>query len=531
MTLSWIRSILMKIARPVSTSDRRRQPKPSGYVPAVEFLGDRILPAVTAVFVPSTGVLTVLGDAANNAIDISRNAAGAILVNGGAIQVVGGAPTVGNTTTITVFGQSGDDTISLDEANGVLPKALLFGGAGNDLLTGGAGADQLFGQAGNDTLLGKGGDDLLFGGAGNDVLTGGVGTDQAYGQAGNDRMIWNPGDGNDLNEGGTGSDTVEVNGGNVAETFTVTPNGKRVRFDRTDPGPFSIDIGTSENLVLNAAGGDDTITASNGLATLISLTVDGGAGNDRITGGDGNDRLTGGDGNDVVNGGRGNDTVFLGAGDDTFVWNAGDGSDLVEGQDGIDTLQFNGADVNERITASANGSRLRVTRDVGTVVMDVNGTERVDLNARGGVDTITVGNLTSTGVTDVNVGLANTNGAGDTATDTVIVNGTAGNDALTVAGNANGIDVLGLAAKVHITGSEPADRLNLNMGAGDDAVEATGLAAGAIRLTVDGSDGDDVLTGSAGIDTLLGGAGDDVLVGGDGQDILDGGPGANLVIQ
>ena len=45
-------------------------------------------------------------------------------------------------------------------------------------------------------------------------------------------------------------------------------------------------------------GGDDVFTAGNGLANLIQLTVDGGAGNDTITGGDGNDTLLGGDGND-----------------------------------------------------------------------------------------------------------------------------------------------------------------------------------------------------------------------------------------
>ena len=50
-------------------------------------------------------------------------------------------------------------------------------------------------------------------------------------------MIWNPGEGTDLNEGGAGTDTVEVNGGNGAETFTVTANGTRVRFDRVSPGP------------------------------------------------------------------------------------------------------------------------------------------------------------------------------------------------------------------------------------------------------------------------------------------------------
>ena len=62
-------------------------------------------------------------------------------------------------------------------------------------------------------------------------------------------MIWNPGDDTDLNEGGDGTDTVEVNGGNGAEQFTATANGTRVRFDRVNPAPFSIDIGTSEKLV------------------------------------------------------------------------------------------------------------------------------------------------------------------------------------------------------------------------------------------------------------------------------------------
>ena len=67
--------------------------------------------------------------------------------------------------------------------------------------------------------------------------------------------------------------------------------------------------------------------------------------------------------------------------------------------------------------------------------------------------------------------------------------------------------------------------------AGDDVVEATGLAAGALKLIVRGGDGDDALFGSAGDDGMFGEAGDDVLVGGPGQDALDGGPGANIVIQ
>src|SRR6266699_2247483 len=327
--------------------------------------------AITSFF-PTAGLLSVFGDNLDDTIVMSRDAAGQILVNGGNIPITGGTPTVASTALIQVFGQGGNDAITLDESNGALPAAQLFGGAGNDVLTGGSGADLLFGGAGNDTLLGKGGVDQLFGGAGNDVLTGGDGDDQVFGEAGNDRMIWNPGDGTDLNEGGDGVDTVEVNGGNGAETFTVTPNGTRVRFDRTDPAPFSIDIGTSENLVVNANGGDDTFTAGNGLANLIQITVDGGAGNDTLTGGDGADVLLGGDGNDLITGGRGNDVALMGAGDDTFVWNPGDGSDVVEGQAGNDTMLFNGANASENIDLSANGSRLRFTRDVGNIVMDLN---------------------------------------------------------------------------------------------------------------------------------------------------------------
>src|SRR5947209_11572220 len=368
--------------------------------------------ATTATFIPGAGSLNVFGDSLNNNIVASRDAAGRILINGGAVAVAGGTGTVANTTVIQVFGQAGNDTIAVNETNGAMPAANLFGGDGNDTLTGGSGNDMLFGQAGNDILLGKGGNDLLFGGAGNDTLTGGAGDDQVFGQAGNDRMIWNPGDGSDLNEGGDGIDTVEVNGGNAAESFTATANGTRVRFDRVSPAPFSIDIGTSENLVVNMNGGDDTFTGSNGLATLIALTVDGGAGNDTITGGDGDDRLLGGDGNDLIVGGRGNDVLIGGAGDDTFTWNPGDGSDTIEGQAGSDTLLFNGANVAEKIDVSANGQRVRFTRDVAAITMDLNGVERINFNALGGADLITVNDLSGTAVTQVNVDLAAVAGSG-----------------------------------------------------------------------------------------------------------------------
>ena len=56
--------------------------------------------AVTATFNASTGLLSVIADSLNNAVTVSRNAAGTILVNGGAVVVQGGTPTVANTNVI-----------------------------------------------------------------------------------------------------------------------------------------------------------------------------------------------------------------------------------------------------------------------------------------------------------------------------------------------------------------------------------------------------------------------------------------------
>src|SRR5829696_10313966 len=118
--------------------------------------------AVTASF--SSPTLTVTGDALDNAVTVSRDLAGTILVNGGAVAVTGTTPTVANTTLIQISGLDGNDALTLSETNGALPASNQFGDAGNDTLTGGSGNDQLFGGVGNDTLLGRGGTDGLLGG-------------------------------------------------------------------------------------------------------------------------------------------------------------------------------------------------------------------------------------------------------------------------------------------------------------------------------------------------------------------------------
>jgi len=499
------------------TQVRRRS---ASSAPQLEPLESRTHLAAHAVFLRGPGLLAVFGDDSANDISVGRNAAGTIVVNGGAVHVFGGTPTVANTRFIRLFGFGGNDQLALDETGGALPKATLFGGAGDDVLTGGSGPDLVFGEAGNDFLIGKGGTDFLAGGAGGDTLTGGADNDQVFGQAGDDHLAWNPGDGSDVNEGGAGNDQVLVNGAVANEVFNAIPNGDRVRFNRTDPTPFSLDIGSVETLFLRTNAGDDTFTGANGLAPLIHLTIDGGVGNDTLTGSDGADDLLGRDGNDVIDGRGGNDLVLMGDGDDVFTWNPGDGSDTVDGQNGNDAMVFNGSNLAENIAVSANGTRARVSRDLGNIVMDVNGLERVDVNALGGADTVTVNDLSGTELTAVNTDVGP---AADGAADAVVVNGTDGNDTIDV--RINPVTVSGLHALVTVANAGFADSLTVNAGAGDDEVNAANAFAFGFKLIENGGAGNDTLVGSRGDDALNGGDGNDFFIGFRGSDTLAGGAG------
>jgi Ca2+-binding RTX toxin-like protein len=492
-------------------------------------------------------------------------------------------------TRITVDARRGDDAVRIQEGpGGVFTDAIpttLDGGDGNDTLAGGTGIETLVGGDGNDSIDGNRGNDAATLGAGDDtfVWDPGDGSDTVEGDDGADTMRFN-------GAGIAERIDLSANGGrlrfvrDIASITMDTDGVEQVDFNAlggadvvttndltgTDVTKVNVDLGVngagddaSDSVVVNGTAGDDRIAASGsagaasvtGLAATVNvvhaepandtlaifalggvdvvdasalaadaikLTIDGGAGNDR---------LVGGSGNDSIDGGTGADTAFMGPGDDTFVWDPGEGSDTVEGQAGTDTMRFNGAGVAEKVDLSANGGRLRFVRDIGTITMDTDDVERVDFNALGGIDAVTVNDLTGTDVTKVNVDLG-VNGAGDGAADTVLVNGTAGDDAIDVAGGAGAVNVTGLAAAVTITNAEPAnDTLTIDANAGDDVVIAAGLAATSVKLTVDGDDGDDVVVGSAGDDTLRGEAGDDTLIGGPGQDVLDGGPGNNVLLQ
>jgi Ca2+-binding RTX toxin-like protein len=283
---------------------------------------------------------------------------------------------------------------------------------------------------------------------------------------------------------GVGSDLVNINGSTNADIMTVTGNGIYARANATG---FTIPVDVTGSLALSVNGleGDDNISCSGSLAALnIPLRLDGGPGNDIIFGSNGPDTIFGGPGDDSINGGQGNDVIFMGDDNDTFNWNPGDASDIVEGQTGFDTMVFNGANINENISLSANGARLLFTRDVANIALDVDGVERVNFNALGGADHVTVNNLSGTSVTNVNLNLAANGGGGDSAADVIIVNGTAAADAITVAVNSGGVDVTGLPAVVRITGSEAAfDSLVVNGLGGVDTFTVGGNVSTLINVT------------------------------------------------
>jgi hypothetical protein len=136
-------------------------------------------------------------------------------------------------------------------------------------------------------------------------------------------------------------------------------------------------------------------------------------------------------------------------------------------------MTFNGSGGNEIMAATADGGRVLFTRNLGTIVMDLNGIEAIDVRALGGTDAITVDAMTGTDLARVDVDLAPALGGstGDGLADTVTVNGTKGNDSIAVDANGAAVQVGGLTPFVRVTHADPAsDTLVIDPVTGADNV-------------------------------------------------------------
>ena len=287
---------------------------------------------------------------------------------------------------------------------------------------------------------------------------------------------------------------LRVTGSPFADTIVLRisgtdPNQLQIDVNADGSADDTFDINSFASIVVDAGRGNDFVqldTANGAFTTARPTIVDGGSGDDTLLGGSGNELFFGGTGNDFVDGNGGADTAFLGAGNDTFVWDPGDGSDTVDGGSGFDTHVFNGSSGNEIFAASAEGGHVRFTRNLGTIVMDLNDFEALDVNALGGTDRVTINDLAGTGRTDVSVDMANSVGSdfSDGDADTVQLEGTAGVDTIAATANGGAVDVAGLAASVRIAHTDPAlDRLTIDTLAGADNVSVDPAVNGLIQVT------------------------------------------------
>src|SRR5215204_5011916 len=325
---------------------------------------------------------------------------------GNDVSEVNGAPTLGDVFTLEPLGRS----IRLRRTNlgpftfdAATERFEVNGLGGSDSVTAndGVGALTLLsvdGGVGADTVFGSDGADLILGGEGNDILSGGGGDDRIVGDRGSDTMN----DGTDVANGDGGSDDVEVNGApSAGDIFTVQPNGARIKFDRPNLVPFSIDVGSSETLHANGLGGNDALTV--GEVGAFEVTGAGGAGNDTLTGGGSSELFLGGSGNDTINPGGGLDVVSGDDGDDQVnvrdrtadVARGGAGSDAVVADNGqtdiLDGFEVVDRTPNEKPKVE---NRTRAVTIGGGTVKVKRGVASIKVSAPAGASGNSTGSLT-----------------------------------------------------------------------------------------------------------------------------------------
>jgi Ca2+-binding RTX toxin-like protein len=198
-------------------------------------------------------------------------------------------------------------------------------------------------------------------------------------------------------------------------------------------------IGTANGETITGLGGDDVIFGHGGDDDIL-----GGGGRDMLFGDTGADRILAGDGDDYVNGGAGNDTVFGGTGNDWIVAEQGDGNDTYYGDDmvggtGVDTLDMSAITTN-------------IMADLGTGIMN-----------RGSVSSAETGADTIWGIE---------NFVGGSGNDTITAS-----SAVNVIDGGGGNDIFRFLSASHADGDtivdfQPGDKIDLGF------MDANGCASG-----------------------------------------------------
>lgn len=342
----------------------------------------------------------------------------------------------------------------------------------------------LYGNGGADVLRGGRSKDYLRGGAGDDVLFGNNGTDTLHGDEGNDNLY-----------GGNGNDTLSQGEG----------------------------IG-----ILDGGDGKDYIVASSDKnAAILSETLIGGEGNDRILD-------VGSHSSDIVDAGAGYDMVYLshegGSEDDpvTSVVTLGTEADILVLHSSGEISSYHHTIVTD-FNVSEDFLHLREFADIQLVgwdktsnpfsagflqlVDDPNGNAVLSIDLDGGGDSfapaITFQGVSARHITTAHLDL-------DFAPD---------------GSTPEGLVITGTSQKEILSGGTGSDTIlgnkgddNLSGDYGDDSIDG-----GADNDQISGDGGNDILRGGLGNDRLSGDQGDDNLYGGEGDDTLSQGKGSGLL--
>ena len=428
--------------------------------------------------------------------------------------------------TETIRAGAGDDTINLvDNVTQVID-----GGAGDDTLD----ASNLSQQSGlsillqdeelketENNVLGIINVENVKGSNLDDAITGNKSANKLLGGAGDD--VLSGGGGDDLISGGSGSNTAFYNSPMANYRFSASTAGllvsDAVGADGSDTlvgieslafsdGIIKVSLVEGKYTLSGTSLADDITVDSN-----ISITLQGGSGDDVLTGGTGDDVLTGGSGNDTLRGNAGADQLRGGSGNDTLYADSSD--TVIEGGLGSDTLHVEGS---TGVSIGAGAGIETAYGNAGNDVFDGSDlTVAASFEGGSGDDVLTggSGNDTLSGQAGNDV---LTGGTGDD-----VLTGGSGND--TLRGNA-GADQLRGGSGNDTLYADSSDTV-IEGGLGSDTLHVEGstgvsIGAGAGIETAYGNAGNDVFDGSdlTVAASFEGGSGDDVLTGGSGNDTL-----------
>jgi Ca2+-binding RTX toxin-like protein len=423
--------------------------------------------------------------------------AGTLLVNGASCPSTQTLTASTDVLTLTVNGDTGNETLLLDYINGffALGSVTTSHGTTIDLKTGTDAVRVRMRSADDDVRCGSnsggtssqcnvnhaagadlyadlkglsGVETLAFSlGAGNDTFVGTGISGSTVSSATNLILDIHGGAGNDTLTGGRKGDTLaggDGDGDGVTysdRTTAVSVSLDDVANDGTVTSPAENDNVKSDIENITGTSAADTLTAQLSPATTANV----------INGGAGDDVITGGLGNDTLNGGDGNDTFLEGA--------VSSGADVIDGGGGTDTVDYSARSTIVWVKLDGVANDGEVTSFAGGIGSPVDSDSAED-------DTV----------------LAVENAKGGSAGD-------------------------------RFDGDSAANRFEGGAGAnyfyGGDGNDV--LIGGANVDTMDGGGGNDTLTGDGGNDVLVGGDGNDTLTGGGGNDTLTGGLGDDNFVE